>query len=165
MLVPEKENRGLGRQRSQGLLRNSRRRRLYRKNTGSGWKAVGWTETIIQHEGGRDAAYRPSSSATSEGDTPTGGSVPTAKSQAPAPSPSRTTSSEPSGQTEAPGADNGPSSGCSSRPREPGPGCHREGTQLKMAFLPQGMVMRPPTAPRRGLTKEGGVTHSSPVRA
>lgn len=54
------------------------------------------------------------------------------QSQAPGPSTSRTTSSEPVGQAEATGKDcsrlaNGPSNGSSSRQRTSGSGFHREG--------------------------------------
>ncbi|XP_016066742.1 PREDICTED: pre-mRNA-splicing regulator WTAP isoform X1 [Miniopterus natalensis] len=61
------------------------------------------------------------------------------QSQAPAPSTSRTTSSEPGGQAEAPGKDcsrlaNGPSNGSSSRPRTSGSGCHREGETTEDGF-------------------------------
>nr|KAF6363937.1 WT1 associated protein [Pipistrellus kuhlii] len=63
------------------------------------------------------------------------------QSQAPAPSTSRTTSSEPVGQAEAPGKDcsrlaNGPSNGSASRPRTSGSGCHREGDTSEDGFPP-----------------------------
>lgn len=61
------------------------------------------------------------------------------QAQAPAPSTSRTPSSEPVGQAEAPGKDcsrlaNGPSNGSSSRPRTSGSGCHREGDTTEDGF-------------------------------
>ncbi|EPQ13343.1 Pre-mRNA-splicing regulator WTAP [Myotis brandtii] len=61
------------------------------------------------------------------------------QAQAPAPGTSRTTSSEPVGQAEAPGKDcsrlaNGPSNGSSSRPRTSGSGCHREGDTTEDGF-------------------------------